>query len=726
MIFRKTGYDSDTFFTNAALGIFDGIDSVLWCYGFAAIIFTGTLSIFLPLGLVILLGGWALLSICVALSSRAPVHMIAIDEQAVVIIGSISVAMIASFGEEAASPRGLATILAIMSLVSLTVSISFFCASRFQLTRLLELLPYPVICGFMAGIGWLLLDAGVMVSLDYPISKELWGLLQQDNNFQKLAACLGGGFFLLIFTNRVERTWALPAATAIILLIFFGVTFLVETDMPTLRASGWVFDIRAPDGGISEMIGGLTWAHVDGAFIVSVIPQLITVIFLTMLAASLNLSAMTAVNLKDGLKSAEEMSGIGRGNFLCALIACPPGYSDAPASILYQGFGASSRWMPLASSAVCLLVLISGDWFISYTPKVLIGATIFLFAFQLFYDWMYVNVRSFSFTDYLIVCIILITVIGFGFMQGILVGVLLTVLVFVTRYSLIPAFQDQYSLIDHRSSVERSLNDDQVLESNGGEALVYNLRGYLFFGTANTVRDTIRESIEHGRYAQILLDLRRVTGIDISAMTAFAQLKQICDARQVLLLYTCTEEETGESLIKLDAVSHCDGKAQIYASADFAIEQMEERLLQKYASETGNESVGFHLANLLNDEAKVAALMRAMVRIECREGGFLFRQGDLDSGFYILESGRMSATIDTGRAPSQRVKKFCAGSVIGEMSSYTSQGTRSASVIADSDAVLYYLNPQSLGDQSIVHELVARTMGARMEYMNRRLMWELV
>jgi len=70
--------------------------------------------------------------------------------------------------------------------------------------------------------------------------------------------------------------------------------------------------------------------------------------------------------------------------------------------------------------------------------------------------------------------------------------------------------------------------------------------------------------------------------------------------------------------------------------------------------------------------------------------------------------------------------KFSPGSVIGELSSYTLDGTRTASVAADSDSVLYYLNPESLGDIAIVHELVARTMGVRMEYMNRRLMWELV
>jgi len=726
VILQKTGYESETFFTNAALGMFDGIDSVLWCYGFAAIIFTGALSVFLPLGLPILLCGWALLSIVVALTSRAPVHMVALDEQAVVIIGSISLLMLDQFGAQAASPRGLATMLALMSFISLTVALSFFLAAKFHLAKLLELLPYPVICGFMAGIGWLLLDAGAMVALDTPISTELWQLLQQRENLLKLLLCLGGGLFLVVFTARVEHSWALPTASAIILIVFYGVSWISGQEVDSLRANGWIFDIQAPEGGVTEHLAGLSLGHIDTGFIVSVWPQIVTIIFLTLLAASMELSAMASLNLKAQMNSADEFRSQGGGNLLCGLIGCPPGSTDAAASLLYEGFGASSRWMPLASSAVCLLVAFSGSWFINYTPKILIGATIFLFALQLFYDWMYANVRKFSAIDYAIVCVILLTVIGFGFMQGILLGVLLTVLVFVLRYSMIPPIQDQFSLIDHRSSVERSLADDRVLEQHGSEALVYTLRGYLFFGTANSVRDALRDSITHGRYRLILLDLRRVTGVDISALNAFTQIRQICDAHEVRLLYACHEAENCERLVALDAVSCDDGKPMVYTNADYAIEHMEEILLQRYGRTDAGTSVRYYLHDLLGDQDKVSRLLRVMIKIECAEGDYLFRQGDPDSGFYVLESGYMSANIDTGRGLSQRVKKFSPGSVIGELSSYTVGGTRTASVFANTPAVLYYLNPASLGNDAIVHELVARTLGVRMEYMNRRLMWELI
>ena len=82
---------------------------------------------------------------------------------------------------------------------------------------------------------------------------------------------------------------------------------------------------------------------------------------------------------------------------------------------------------------------------------------------------------------YVLVLIILGTVIFVGFMPGIIVGILLALFLFVLRYSMISAIQDQYSLANYRSSVERSQSSNLLLDRHGGEGLVYTLRGFLFF-----------------------------------------------------------------------------------------------------------------------------------------------------------------------------------------------------------------------------------------------------
>jgi len=491
-LFKTTGYRSKSLVSDFALGIFDGIDNGLWCYAFAAIIFSGALSTYMPLLVVIMLSGWAILGIYIATTSEAPIHVIHIDEQGTVILSTIGVILVSHLGPDTATSMGVSTMLAVISLTTLTVATGLFLVGHFHLTRLLELLPYPVICGFMAGVGWLLLQAGVSVAVGSPISLALLEALQDPENIFRLGVTLAGGALLMLAANRINKAWALPAAAVSMLLIFYVTAGILGYSQTQLVAENWLFDIRTETGGAWKLLGSLSFNQIDTDFIISVAPQILTIAFLAMLSASMSLSAVLAASQQD-LNTAVEMQNMGRGNALLGLIACPAGYTDVTSTVLYSEFGASSRWMPISASLVCIAIAMLGTLLISWMPTVLVASVIFLFAFQMLYHWMYENVRGFQPIDYAIVIIILGTVIFVGFMSGILAGVMLALLLFVMRYSMISAVHGQYSLATYRSSVERAPSSNQVLDEFGGQALVYTFRGFLFFGTANAILDTIRD-----------------------------------------------------------------------------------------------------------------------------------------------------------------------------------------------------------------------------------------
>jgi SulP family sulfate permease len=327
------------------------------------------------------------------------------------------------------------------------------------------------------------------------------------------------------------------------------------------------------------------------------------------------------------------------------------------------------------------------------------------------------------------------TVIFVGFMAGVLVGILMALLLFVMRYSMISAVQGQYSLASYRSSVERSPRSSQLLDKHGDKALVYTLRGFLFFGTANAILDIIRDEsgIKEGNFTAILLDLKRVTGMDISALKTFLQIRRICEAAGVKLMYSGIPKGTEQRIVMMEAVSTEQGKPLFFKEADYAVEYIENLILHRLGEDAENRTIRDYLLELLEDESKADVLLNAMERIECGVGHTLFQQGDPDSGFYMLESGSMTALIGTATNGMKRVKKFNAGSVIGEMSSYTLDKKRTATIIANEPSVLYFLSSDRMANLdekdswlvSSIHELVARTLGMRISYMNRRLIQEL-
>jgi len=729
----RAGFRSRSLGSDVVLGLFEGVDNALWGYGFATILFAGVTTVFLPLGITIILTGWALFGLCIALTSKSRVHITSIDEQAVVILGATFTLLPDAMGVEAAGPRGLSTMLALMSFTALAVSASFILAGRYRLTRLLELLPYPVICGFMAGVGWLLLDAAVFVTTGAHVSGELLARIDDPGVFGRLLATLSCGAAITLFVLRTRRAWSLPAAALAIVAGFYAVVEARGLSRETLQIGGWLFRSQATEAGALSLLDGVSLGLVDTNFILAALPAVLTIVFLSLLNTSMSLSAMDA-DSRHNLDTSQELRHQGAGNLLCAMIACPPANTDVAASVLYENIGASSRWMPVIAALVCLAVAVFGAPLITYMPKLLVAATIFFFAFKLLGEWLYHNVRGFQAVDFAIVCIILGMVIFVGFMVGVLTGIVLTLLLFVMRYSMISAIQGAYSLSDFRSSVERPSTANTELDRRGAATLIYTLRGFLFFGTANAILARIKHDLhrvgqDKGR---VLLDFKRVTGIDISALKTFTQLRKACELMGADLYYSGVRDGVEDKIQELEAVSLVDGVPMFFTEMDFALEYMEEQVLSGGQDNNVPRSVREHLQAILPEPEKTEMLLAALRRVECAAGNKLFAQGDSDSGFYILESGSLSAYLH-GASSRRRVKKFGPGSLIGEMSAYTADHRRTATVEADTDSVLYYLPSTALTGldaehaqlPAIIHELIARTLGSRMSYMNRRLLVEL-
>ena len=235
------GYRPKSLTADISLGVFDGLDNALWCYGFASVIFAGAMAPFLPLLITILLFGWALLGIYVAITSRKSLHVVSLDEQAIVILASISALLVGHMGEAAVSERGLSTMLAVMSLSSVAVAAFFWLIGHYRLTRLLELMPYPVICGFMAGIGWLLLEAGAGIALDASFL-ELGDAVRDSDKWPKLLLYIAAAIFLLVATTLLRRAWALPLASLVLVAVFYAAASVNGIDHAQLVAGGWLFD----------------------------------------------------------------------------------------------------------------------------------------------------------------------------------------------------------------------------------------------------------------------------------------------------------------------------------------------------------------------------------------------------------------------------------------------------------------------------------------------------
>ena len=108
-------------------------------------------------------------------------------------------------------------------------------------------------------------------------------------------------------------------------------------------------------------------------------------------------------------------------------------------------------------------------------------------------------------------------------MAGLVVGLVLAVVLFAVNYGRIDLVREIAFGTTYRSNVDRPPGERAILHDPADRVQILRLNGFVFFGTASGLLERIRKRVEAGPIRFLLIDLRRVTGVDSSGVLAFQQ-----------------------------------------------------------------------------------------------------------------------------------------------------------------------------------------------------------
>ncbi|MFT5446588.1 MAG: SulP family sulfate permease [Gammaproteobacteria bacterium] len=109
----------------------------------------------------------------------------------------------------------------------------------------------------------------------------------------------------------------------------------------------------------------------------------------------------------------------------------------------------------------------------------------------------------------------------------------------------------ELSGVDQRSNADRPSADELALRTLGSNIRVLKLQGYIFFGTANRLLGRVRafvDQCEDGNDIHMVLDFRRVTGMDSSAELSFQKLCQLAGRREFQLVFCGARGDTARQI----------------------------------------------------------------------------------------------------------------------------------------------------------------------------------
>jgi SulP family sulfate permease len=385
-----------------------------------------------------------------------------------------------------------------------------------------------------------------------------------------------------------------------------------------------------------------------------------------------------------------ELNVTGVANVLSGALGGYTGCVSISRSVLNFNTGGTGPLSGLTVAAVSLLMLAFAPTLLGYMPKFVLGGLLIYLGADQVHKWIVQSRRRLSFTEYLSLLAIIVIIVQWGFIAGILIGVVIGCATFALSASRIDSIKYSFDGSEYRSSLDRSREDQAVLSAHGGKIQGMNLQSYLFFGSANRLYQHVKELIaRHPECRFLLFDFKLVTGIDSSAAYSFAQIKRTAQDRGIKLVLVHLPSATEKALRSSEFISH---DVSIVPELDHALEWCENELITRHQGREQEEaSLRDWFTRILATEDDAVELIHRCERLEVDAGEVIVNAGDAADSMHFILDGRVGIMIATGEGGTTRVRSLGRYTTIGEMG-LVSHAPRSATIQAEVASILYVLS----------------------------------
>lgn len=680
-------------------GVVIAFSSVFTSIGVAALAFPGELRpwLFTAVGAVIF-SALVYLVVTALLSSYAGTISLPQPGPAVVLglmAGSLAPVLTRHLGN---ADEAVAAIIAAIGTTTVLTGVMFYVLGRLRLGGLIRFIPYPVVGGVLAGLGWLQVKGAVSVLTGHRLSLDNLAALVGGDNGGRIAAGLAIGVVLLVAVRRVRHHLALPALLVASIAAFYAVSAALGVGVGALSAGGWLIG-PFPNHPAWMPPNLATLTGLDWRLVLTELPTIGTVVLIAAISTLLAASGIELAVRRD-LDLNRELRALGLANLLAGLGGGVPGFHASNDTLLAKEMHAARRLTGVTAAVVLAVVLFAGAPLLGYMPKPVLGGLLFYLGLTLLVEWIWAAWFRLPRGDYLIVLIILFVAGWFGYLQGLGIGIVAGIVLFVVNYSRLGVTKYAVSGARLRSNVDRSEPERRVLDAMGPRIQVFALQGFIFFGSANKVLEHVRTRVDAtgAEIEFVVVDFRLVNGLDTSSLLTLKKLEQLAEVRRFHLVVTTLALRWRQVLEEEGIGTAAGSPVLFFDDLDHGLEWCEAQLL----AHAGCTAPADQTALPAELAEKLAPYLE---RVELAAGTDVMRQGEASDDMYFVRSGRVTVRLDG----SQRLRTYGPGTVVGEIAMFLGR-PRSATVTADAPTVLARLTRAELDRMAAEDPALAETL----------------
>ncbi|MCU0567712.1 MAG: SulP family inorganic anion transporter [Oculatellaceae cyanobacterium Prado106] len=676
-------------------GLITGVLLVIYSISMAALIFSGKLATSVSLGIGFTLITAIVTAVIVALTNSLPGVVTMPQDAPAIIVSMMASAIAAQFSD--AAPALLPTVVMAIAITTMLVGLIYLLLGTFKLGNLTRFIPYPVIGGFLAGTGYLLAQGAFNVMTDHFFDLPHLSLLFRFEYLIRWLPGLGLAIALLILLGRSTSVFIMPGLIAGSILVFYLMLGLTQTSISEAREAGLLLQ-AFPHGGLWRPLHWSMFHYIDWKIIIGqagniATTVLLSVISLLLIATGIELASQKDVNLNQELRSA------GIANLIAGLGGGIIGFQALGLSTLSCAkIGAKSRLVGILAATICLVTLLLGETLVALFPKPVLGGVALFLGLSFLVEWVYDAWFKLPRADYGIVVLILFVIATVGFLQGVAVGLVVSIARFVINYSQVNVTKQILSGATYQSNIVRSLHQERFLREEGDQIYILNLQGFLFFGTANALLNRIRDRLQDPNLIPLrfaVLNFRLVNGLDSSAVLSFIKLRQLFQQHDIKLVFTHLSSTIHSQLQRGGCLSPDDPVCHVFSDLDHGLGWCEDEILSQIPFRRGRSiPLVMQLKDLLPNHSHASALMDYLEEWDVDAGTIVFQQNQPVNALYLIEVGQATIYFEYQPGQTHRIQTLGAGNLVGELDFFRNS-THQTSAIVDAPSTLYRLSTAS-------------------------------
>jgi len=607
------------------------------------------------------------------------------------------------------------------------------------LGRLIKYMPYPVVSGYLSGVGLIIIVSQVPRLLGVPKNVTFWKALGSPGLW-RWDGIIVGAVTIAVMVGARKLVRAVPAAILGLTAGLIAYFALALADKSLLSMAGnalIVGPVGASAGGgfLPAMvarwkaIGGLS----PGTLALVVGPALTLAVLLSIdtLKTCIVLDALTRTRHD----SNRELIAQGIGNIAATAVGGVPGSGQMGATLINVSSGGQTRLSGMLEGAFTLIAFLILSKLIAWVPIAALAGILIVIGVRMFDRNSLHLLRSRSTVlDFVVIVSVVVVAETISLIAASAVGIGLAILLFIREQIGGSVVRRKIYGNQMFSKQVRLPQEMEVLEQRGDRTVIFELQGSLFFGTTDQLYIQLEPELKKRTY--VVLDMRRVQLVDVTAAHSLEQIEDIVSDRDGYLLFShlphyLPSGRDMQSYFDQVGLVRPERHVRIFEELHGALEWVEDRILEEERMERAQvQPLELREIDIFKGrkEETLSALEACMEQRSFKAGETIFTRGQPGDELFLIRRGAVRIILPLEGKQTHHLATFGRGDFIGEMS-FLDGEPRSADALAFTDTDLFVLSRQRFDKLTDEHkrlamnllEGLARTLAIRLRHTNTEI-----